>query len=192
MCSTSNRIIHKLSTNTSLTPLLVQSKFKDIILLKPHAHTWNHLLTSPPAGQLSFLIRAGAVCLPTCLITDDSGTTDSAVNAHSVTPLLALRQFISWMDARKLSPKAGTHGDTIQSWTAFFLVSMRRYLQLHSCMEISTHGEPLTLHLPQFLLAQHHHGKPDIVLIEDSSVHILVPSNPGKLSKSLGKGNKKL
>ena len=59
-------------------------------------------------------------------------------------------------------------------------------------MEISTHGEPLTLHLPQFLLAQHHHGKPDIVLIEDSSVHILVPYNPGKLSKSLGKGNKKL
>ena len=51
--------------NASLTPLLVQSKF--IILLEPQSHTWNRLLAGLPAGQLSFLIRAGADCLPTPL-----------------------------------------------------------------------------------------------------------------------------
>ena len=53
--------------NASLTPLLVQSKFKDIILLEPQSHTWNRLLAGLPAGQLLFLIRAGADCLPTSL-----------------------------------------------------------------------------------------------------------------------------
>ena len=53
--------------NASLTPLLVQSKFKDIILLEPQSHIWNRLLAGLPAGQLSFLIRAGADCLPTPL-----------------------------------------------------------------------------------------------------------------------------
>ena len=53
--------------NSSLDHLTVQSKFKDIIDLEPESRTWNRLLAGLPAGQLSFLIRAGADCLPTPL-----------------------------------------------------------------------------------------------------------------------------
>ena len=53
--------------NSTLTPLEVQSKFKDIVLLEPQSQTWNRLQVGLPAGQLSFLIRAGADCLPTPL-----------------------------------------------------------------------------------------------------------------------------
>ena len=53
--------------NSTLTPLEVQSKFKDIVLLEPQLRTWNRLQAGLPAGQLSFLIRAGADCLPTPL-----------------------------------------------------------------------------------------------------------------------------
>jgi len=47
--------------------LTVQSKVKDIIDLEPEYRTWNRLLVGLRAGQLSFLIRAGADCLPTPL-----------------------------------------------------------------------------------------------------------------------------
>ena len=53
--------------NSTLDPLVVQSKFKDIILLEPQSWTWNRLQAGLPAGQLSFLLRAGADCLPTPL-----------------------------------------------------------------------------------------------------------------------------
>ena len=42
--------------NSTLTPLEVQSKFKDIVLLEPQSQTWNRLQAGLPAGQLSFLI----------------------------------------------------------------------------------------------------------------------------------------
>ena len=63
-------ILHKRQAdfwNSTLTPLLVQSKVKDIILPEPQSCTWNRLQPGLPAGQLSFLIRAGADCLPTPL-----------------------------------------------------------------------------------------------------------------------------
>ena len=66
--------------NSTLTPLEVQSKFKDIILFEPQSRTQSVQTTCPlqivknlnlqtglPAGQLLFLIRAGADCLPTPL-----------------------------------------------------------------------------------------------------------------------------
>ena len=53
--------------NSTLTPLEVQSKFKDIVLFEPQSQTWNRLQAGLPAGQLSFLIRAGTDCLPTPL-----------------------------------------------------------------------------------------------------------------------------
>ena len=58
---------HSEARTASLDPLEVQSKFKDIISLEPQAHTWNRLLAGLPAGQLSFLLRAGSDCLPTPL-----------------------------------------------------------------------------------------------------------------------------
>ena len=53
--------------NSTLTPLEVQSVFKDIVLLEPQSQTWNNLQAGLSVGQLSFLIRAGADCLPTPL-----------------------------------------------------------------------------------------------------------------------------
>ena len=53
--------------NSNLDQLQVQSKFKDIVALEPESRTWNRLITGLPAGQLSFLLRAGTDCLPTPL-----------------------------------------------------------------------------------------------------------------------------
>ena len=58
---------HTDAWNTSLDQLQVQSKFKDVVALEPESRTWNRLLTGLPAGQLSFLLRAGTDCLPTPL-----------------------------------------------------------------------------------------------------------------------------
>ena len=53
--------------NNTLDHLQVQSKFRDIVTLEPKSHTWNRLVAGLPAGQLSFLLRAGTDCLPTPL-----------------------------------------------------------------------------------------------------------------------------
>ena len=57
---------HVAHWNSTLDPLQVQSKFKDIVVLEGTSHVWNRMLAGLPAGQLSFLLRAGADCLPTC------------------------------------------------------------------------------------------------------------------------------
>ena len=58
---------HSKHWNNTLDHLQIQSKFRDIITLEPESHTWNRLIAGLPAGQLSFLLRAGADCLPTPL-----------------------------------------------------------------------------------------------------------------------------
>ena len=57
---------HVAHWNSTLDPLQVQSKFKGIVVLEGTSHVWNRMLAGLPAGQLSFLLRAGADCLPTC------------------------------------------------------------------------------------------------------------------------------
>ena len=51
--------------DNTLDHLQVQSKFKDIVVLEGASHIWNRMLSGLPAGQLSFLRRAGSDCLPT-------------------------------------------------------------------------------------------------------------------------------
>ena len=51
--------------NSHLESLTVQNKLLDIIPLEKDSHVWSRLMTAFPAGQLSFLIRAGINCLPT-------------------------------------------------------------------------------------------------------------------------------
>ena len=47
--------------------LTVQNKFKDICQLEAENHMWNWIQHGLPAGQLSFLLRAGSDTLPTPL-----------------------------------------------------------------------------------------------------------------------------
>ena len=42
-----------------------EKKFIDLIPLESESHVWSRVFTSFPAGQHSFLIRAGIECLPT-------------------------------------------------------------------------------------------------------------------------------
>ena len=56
---------HVAHWNSTLDPLQVQSKFKDIVVLEGTSHVWNRVLAGLHVGQLSFLLRAGANCLPT-------------------------------------------------------------------------------------------------------------------------------
>ena len=50
-----------------LSSLSVQSKFKDIIALESECSIWRKIQFGLPAGHLSFLLKAGADCLPTPL-----------------------------------------------------------------------------------------------------------------------------
>ena len=53
--------------DNQLDTLSVQSKFKDIVTLESDSKIWNRIISGLPAGQLSFLLRAGADILPTPL-----------------------------------------------------------------------------------------------------------------------------
>ena len=55
---------HTQHWNRQLDTLSVQSKFRDIVSLEPQCKVWNRIISGLPAGQLSFLLRAGADCLP--------------------------------------------------------------------------------------------------------------------------------
>ena len=59
---------HAAVWNTHLESLTVQRKFIDLILLESESRVWSQIITSLPAGQLSFLLRAGIDCLPTPVI----------------------------------------------------------------------------------------------------------------------------
>ena len=53
--------------NSHLDTLSIQSKFKDVVALEPTCRVWNRIICSLPSGQLSFMLRASADCLPTPL-----------------------------------------------------------------------------------------------------------------------------
>ena len=56
---------HATEWNNHLESLSVQGKFLELIPLELESSVWSRILTSLPAGQLSFLLRAGIDCLPT-------------------------------------------------------------------------------------------------------------------------------
>ena len=56
---------HVAHWNSTLDPLQVQSKCKDIVVLEGTSHVWNCMLAGLPVGQLSFLLKAGADCFLT-------------------------------------------------------------------------------------------------------------------------------
>ena len=60
-------LAHTIHWATQLDELSVQSKFQDVVDLEPQSKVWNCLITYLPSGQLSFILRAGADCLPTPL-----------------------------------------------------------------------------------------------------------------------------
>ena len=53
--------------NCTLESLTVQGKFKNICQLESQNQVWNRIQLGLPAGQLSFLLRAGSDTLPTPL-----------------------------------------------------------------------------------------------------------------------------
>uniref|UniRef100_A0A1X7UX59 Reverse transcriptase domain-containing protein n=1 Tax=Amphimedon queenslandica TaxID=400682 RepID=A0A1X7UX59_AMPQE len=59
------RTSHIFEWNSSLESLTVQNKLLDIIPLESDSKVWSRVITALPAGQLSFIIRAGIDCLPT-------------------------------------------------------------------------------------------------------------------------------
>ena len=50
--------------NSHLESLSVQKKLLDVVQLEQQTHVWSRIMFSLPAGQMSFLIRAGIDCLP--------------------------------------------------------------------------------------------------------------------------------
>ena len=51
--------------NSHLESLSVQCKLLDVTDLEKKSNVWSRIIFSMPAGQLSFLLRAGTDCLPT-------------------------------------------------------------------------------------------------------------------------------
>jgi len=106
--------------NNTLDHLRVQSKFSDIIGLEPESHTWNRLLACLPAGQLSFMLRAGTDYLPTPL-------KSPLLEVQSILymPLMPLLH-TSWMDARRHLTRATVPDVMTRSSTASPPLSMKR------------------------------------------------------------------
>ena len=67
MNSFNNTLIrqHTNHWNSHLESLSVQSKLLDIVGVENETHAWSRIMFSLPAGQMSFMIRAGIDCLPT-------------------------------------------------------------------------------------------------------------------------------
>ena len=163
--------------NSTLAPLQVQSKFKDIIHLEPQSQTWNHLQAGLPAGQLSFFVQAGAAdCLPTPL-----NLRRCHYRICSKCPLCDSPNPMSAYILNRCQEAL------VQGWYTW------RHDSVLSCLLSSVRNElPASVHLDadiptwrasdsppatiptniSTLLA-----RPDIVLIEDMSVNILEPTN---------------
>ena len=49
--------------NTHLESPSIQLRFLDIVQLEKESHVWSRIMHSLPAGQMSFMVRAGIDCL---------------------------------------------------------------------------------------------------------------------------------
>ena len=138
----SGRRNHVAYWNSSLECLQVQSKFKEIVTLEGSSHVWNHMLIGLPTGQLSFILRVGAVFpLPWISVVGITGWVTVALFVN----LPVLLQLISWMVVLKHWTKAVTHGDMTLFLLALLprssvnLMSQQRYLVIFQ------EGKPVNL-----------------------------------------------
>ena len=163
--------------NSSLDHLSVQSKFKDIIDLQPESRTWNRLPSGLPAGQISFLIRAGTDCLPTPL-----NLRRWRYRVSSLCPLCnspSAPQFIFWTAAKRHLLKEDAPGDMTRCSTASLLWSRKKSLLTQNSMPIYLVFElvnPATL--PANLSTST--TRPDIVIVSEKNVTMIeltIPSN---------------
>ena len=165
--------------NSTFTPLEVQSKFKDIILLEPQSWTWNCLQAGLPAGQLSFLIQASADCLPTplnllhwhyrvcnkCPLCNSSTPTSAHILNGCQEALIQGRY--TWRHDSVLNCLLSSVRETLPATAHLYAdIPTRR----------ASESPPATI--PTNISATQ--ARPDMVLIEDLSVNLLeltIPTN---------------
>ena len=178
--------------NSTLTPLEVQSKFNDIILFEPQSRTQSVQTTCPlqivknlnlqtglPVGQLLFLIRAGADCLPTPLnlLRWHYRVCNKCPLCNSPTPMSA--HILNGCQEALIQGQYTWRHDSVLNC---LLSSVRETLSAtaHLYADIPTwrasESPPATI--PTNISTTR--ARPDIVLIEDLSVNLIelmIPTN---------------
>ena len=167
--------------DSHLETLSVQSKFLDIAALEQHSKVWSRIMFGLPAGQLSFLIRAGIDVLPspanlqrwniqpdsTCSLCNSRPCTVSHILNGCPTALNQGRY--TWRHDSVLSHLLKLIQSTLSEVTIYADLPGHRALN----------NPPSTI--PPSLVATS--ARPDIVIISGSSIHLLeltVPSNTVK------------
>ena len=162
-----------------LDSLTVQSKFKDIIALEPDCKVWNRILSGLPAGHLSFILKAGADCLPTPLNlrrwkfqTDPKCPLCSSplpTSAHILNqcPTALNQGRYTWRHDSVLS-------SLVKSLTTYLLPSEKLYADLSG--KRASNNPPATLPLNLSVSAD----RPDVVVVSDRVIRIFeltIPTN---------------
>ena len=166
-------IIRKWDTN--LNKLSVQNKFLDVSRLEHSNRVWNRIMAGLPAGQLSFLLRAGSDTLPTPLnlkrwkIQTDSKCSLCGCNLPTVHHILsgcpiALDQGrYSWRHDSALSVLFNGLKNLLHDVKQLVI-----YADLPNCR--AEENPPLTV--PPAIVCTC--SRPDIVVVESSQVVVLI------------------
>ena len=165
--------------NSTLTSLEVQSKFKGIVLLEPQSQTWNRLQAGLPAGQLSFLIRAGTDCLPTPLNLRrwHYRVCNKCPLCNSPTPTSA-HILNGCQEALTQGRYTWRHDSVLNCLLSNVLETLSATSHLHADIPSWRASESPPATVPTNISTTR--ARPDMVLIEDLSVNLLeltIPTN---------------
>ena len=162
-----------------LDSLTVQSKFKDIIALEPDCKVWNRILSGLPAGHLSFILKAGADCLPTSLnLRRWKFQTDPKCPLCS-SPLPTSAHILNQCPTALNQGRYTWRHDSVlrsfvKSLTSYLLSSEKLYADLPG--KRASNNPPATLPLNLSVSAD----RPDVVVVSDRVIRILeltIPTN---------------
>ena len=170
--------------DTHLETLTVQSKFKDVVALETDCQVWNRIQFGLPAGQLSFLLRAGADCLPTPLnLRRWRIQTDPKCPLCSWPQPTTMHVLNGCATALNQGRYTWRHDSVLQTLVKAIIPALGQSETLYADLPglRSSNNPPATI--PQDLSTSS--DRPDLVVISGSDVHILELTIPANTSENL-------
>ncbi len=154
----------------------MQRKHLDIIPLESDSHVWSRIMTSLPAGQLSFIIRAGIDCLPTPMtLCRWKYRTDSKCNLCG-TPQCTTNHILNCCPTSLFQGRYTWRHDSVLSR---LLRLLRSNLDDNSSVYVDLDGlrasdsPPSTVPLDILVTS----ARPDVVIIDDRIIELTIPAN---------------
>ena len=171
--------------NIHLESLSVQKKLLDIIPLESVSHVWSRIMTSLPAGQLSFIIRAGIDCLPTPMtLYRWRYRTDSSCNLCK-SPYCTVNHILNGCPTSLSQGRYTWRHDSVLRNLFQFLrsnldTSVSIFADLNGMRAADT--PPSTIPLNVLVTT----ARPDIVVIDDNHIYLLELTIPCNTVTNLG------